>query len=199
MRVGLLGGTFDPIHLGHLRGAENAREESGLDQVIVMPSGTPPHRPGPATSALDRYAMVCLATASHPAFVPSDLELRRDGPSYTVDTLEALHRERPGDRFVLIVGSDTLPELGTWWRADRLAALCEVAVVARPGASEPAGPGDAPRRPEATTLFRASRVAGPGLAISATAVRERAGHGQSLRYLVPDAVADYIAKRGLYR
>lgn len=199
MRVGLLGGTFDPIHLGHLRGAENAREEIGLDQVIVMPSGTPPHRPGPATSPLDRYAMVCLATASHPAFVPSDLELRRDGPSYTVDTLEALHRERPGDRFVLIVGSDTLPELGTWWRADRLAALCEVAVVARPGVSETDGPGDAPRGAGGTPMFRSSRVEGPGLPISATAVRERAGHGRSLRYLVPDAVADYITKRGLYR
>lgn len=199
MRVGLLGGTFDPIHLGHLRGAENARESLGLDLVLVMPSGTPPHRPGPATSPLDRYAMVCLATAGHPAFVPSDVELRRDGPSYTVDTLETLHHERPGDRFVLIVGSDTLPELGSWWRADRLAALCEVAVVARPGASEPAGAGDAPRGPEGTPMVRPNMVAGPGLPISATAVRERAGRGQSLRYLVSDAVADYIAKRGLYR
>jgi nicotinate-nucleotide adenylyltransferase len=191
MRRGVLGGTFDPVHLGHLRAAENAREELALDEVLFVPAGNPPHRTAPLSSGLDRFAMVALATACHPAFVASDVELAREGPSYTADTLEALRRGRPADALFLIVGSDTFGEMTTWKDPERLFALCTVAVADRPGAAtDGAPPASAPRF---------ERVRGPGLAISATEVRRRVREGKSVRYLVPEGVADYIAKRGLYR
>jgi nicotinate-nucleotide adenylyltransferase len=191
-----MGGTFDPIHLGHLRAAENAREGLGLDEVRFVPAQVPPHRAAPASSARDRYAMVVLATALNPRFVADDLELRREGPSYTVDTIARLRDERPGDAFVLIVGSDTFPELATWKDHDRLLHMCTVAVVTRPEEGRDEG-GLPPARARAEGGV--SRVTGPGLAVSATDVRRRVKEGLSIRYLVPETVADYIAKRGLYR
>lgn len=190
MRLGVFGGTFDPIHLGHLRAAENALECLELDRVAFIPAGTPPHRAEPSSSALDRYAMTALATAGHPRFVVSDVELRRDGPSYTVDTVAGLRQESPEAEVFVIVGSDTFPEMATWKEHDRLLVLCTVAVVARPAEAGVAGGGPWPR---------VARVAGPGLDISASAIRGRVRERRSIRYLVPDAVADYIAKRALYR
>lgn len=188
IRLGLFGGTFDPLHLGHLRAAENAREALGLGEIVFVPAGRPPHGLSPGGSAFDRYAMVALATASHPAFVASDLELGREGPSYTVDTLEQVRSQRPEAELVLIVGSDTYPEMKTWKDAGRVRSLCTLAVVSRPGEEDeaPAGPGVA-------------WVPGAGLPISASQVRQRLREGRSVRYLVPDGVADYIAKRRLYR
>jgi nicotinate-nucleotide adenylyltransferase len=191
MSLGLLGGTFDPIHLGHLRAAEPAREGLGLERVLFMPAARPPHRPDPGTPALDRFAMTCLAVAGHPGFEVSDLELRRDGPSYTVDTLEELRTRHPGEELVLIVGADTFPEVRTWRAAARLFEICTLAVVERPG--EPS------RGDDAAPGARVRRAAGPALDVSGTQVRELAARGLSLRYLVPDGVADYIVKRRLYR
>jgi nicotinate-nucleotide adenylyltransferase len=187
-----MGGTFDPIHLGHLRAAESVREALRLDEVAFVPSGVPPHRPGPHSSALDRYAMVSLATAGNRAFVACDAELRRQGASYTVDTVAALRAERPGAELVLILGSDAFAEIASWKDPERLFGLCSLAVVSRPGegAAPPALAGSS---------GRVEHVAGPGLAVSATAVRRRVSEGLSVRYLVPDAVAEYITKRGLYR
>jgi nicotinate-nucleotide adenylyltransferase len=190
VRLGVFGGTFDPIHLGHLRAAENALECLELDRVAFIPAGTPPHRAEPLSSPLDRYAMTALATAGHPRFAVSDVEIRRDGPSYTVDTVADLRREIPGADVFVIVGSDTFPEMATWKEHERLLALCTVAVVARPG--EAGSTGD--RGPG-----RVARVEGPGLDISASAIRARVRERKGIRYLVPDAVADYIAKRALYR
>lgn len=187
-----MGGTFDPIHLGHLRAAENAREGLGLDEVRFLPAQIPPHRAAPASSPRDRYAMVALATALHPRFLPDDLELRREGPSYTVDTIARVRDERPGDEVVLIVGSDTYPELSTWKDHDRLFRMCTVAVAARPDDGRP-------ERAPAEQSGGVRRVPGPGLAVSATEIRRRVKEGLSIRYLVPETVADYIAKRGLYR
>jgi nicotinate-nucleotide adenylyltransferase len=187
--VGILGGTFDPVHLGHLRAAECAREAMDLDRVAFIPSRNPPHRKGPQASPLDRYAMVAVATAGHPAFEPSDVELRRDGPSYTVDTVAEWLTEKPGDSLVLIVGSDTFDEMSTWKDRERLLALCTLAVVARPSDVDEAR----------TSSAGVELVAGPGLAISSTEIRQRLAAGRSVRYLVPDGVADYVAKRGLYR
>ncbi len=185
MKVGLLGGTFDPIHLGHLRAAENAREALGLDQVAFVPARVPPHRSRPMASGLDRFAMVALATAGHPAFRPSDLELQREGTSYTVETLRVWRQARPQDELVLLLGSDAFAEMASWREAEAVLGLCAVAVVERPGES----------RQTASAL----RVAGPGLEVSSSQVRDRVREGRSVRYLVPETVADFIDKRGLYR
>ena len=192
MRVGVMGGTFDPIHFGHLRAAENAREALDLDVVRFVPASVPPHRPGAAGSALDRYAMVALATAAHPSFVVSDVEIRRDGPSYTADTLAALRSAAPHEELYLIVGSDTFPEIRTWRDPDRILSLCRLAVVHRPGEVRQA---EAPEFPAERVFW----VEGAGLHVSATDIRRRVREGHSVRYLVPDGVADYIRKRGLYR
>jgi len=192
VKLGVMGGTFDPIHLGHLRAAENAREELGLDRVLFVPAARPPHRPDRLAAPLDRFAMVALATVDNPAFVASDLELRRDGPSYTVDTLRALRAERPDDPLYLIVGSDTFPEMASWREPEALLSLCTVAVVTRPGDDEAASGAEGLSRPNAVS------ISGPGLPISATSIRERVRERRSVRYLVPEGVADYIRKRGLY-
>ncbi len=192
MRIGLYGGTFDPVHLGHLRAAENVREEMGLDLVAFLPSAVPPHRSLPPSPASDRLAMTRLATGSHPRFETWDAELRRPGPSYTVETVSSLLRERPCDSFVLVVGSDTWPEITSWRDPERLLALVEVAVVDRPG--YPGAESEVPL----VGARGVTRVSGPSLPISATAIRELARRGRSVRFLVPDAVADYIVGRRLY-
>ena len=191
-RLGVLGGTFDPIHLGHLRAAENAREALRLEAIYFVPAHTPPHRPGPQSSATDRYAMVTLATSAHPGFVPSDVEVRRGGPSYTVDTLISLREELSGSELFLILGSDAFGEIATWREPERIFTMCRVAVVHRPG--------DPPKGDRALELSadRVSWVEAAGLPVSATDVRRRVSEGLSVRYLVPDAVADYIQKRKLY-
>jgi len=193
VRLGVFGGTFDPIHLGHLRAAENALEGLALDRVAFIPAAVPPHRPQPSSSVLDRYAMTALAAAGHPRFAVSDIELRREGPSYTVDTVAALRAQSPEDEVFVIVGSDTYPEMSTWKDHERLFALCTVAVVSRPGERAATAGERGPAREGV------AHVEGPGLPISASAVRERVRQQRSVRYLVPDAVADYIAKRPLYR
>jgi nicotinate-nucleotide adenylyltransferase len=185
-----MGGMFDPIHFGHLRAAENAREALGLDKVSFVPAAVPPHRAAPTASALDRYTMVALATASDQGFVPWDGEIRREGASYTVDTAEALLKEHPGAALTLIVGSDNLALLPQWKDPERLLALCTVAVVGRPGQDVTATGLDP---------ARFVHVEGSQLPIASSALRERVRSGRSVRYFVPDAVAGYIDKRGLYR
>src|SRR3989442_8783637 len=188
MKIGLMGGTFDPIHLGHLRAAENAREALGLDRVAFLPSGAPPHRAGPLSSALDRFAMVCLATAAHPHFLAWDTEVRRPGPSYTVDTVKALLDERPGDAFVMIVGSDTYPEMATWREPERLFGLCAVAVVDRPGEEGTVEP------PPFLAAKRVARIGGPGPPLSPPPVPGRGRRRGSRPDPVPDAGLGYIAQ-----
>jgi nicotinate-nucleotide adenylyltransferase len=192
VKIGLYGGTFDPIHFGHLRAAETAREGLGLDLVAFLPAAVPPHRNAPPRAAADRLAMARLATSSHPRFEAWDAEMRRPGPSYTVETVARLVAERPSDSFVLVVGSDTWPEMAAWREPQRLLSLVTVAVVDRPGY-----PGPDPEVPFPGSLG-VTRVPGPSLPISATSVRELARQGRSVRYLVPDAVADYIVARRLY-
>jgi nicotinate-nucleotide adenylyltransferase len=191
VKLGLMGGMFDPIHIGHLRAAEIVREALALDEVVFVPAGQPPHRGQPAAAGLDRYAMVALATAAQRAFVPSDIEIAREGPSYTVETVARLRQGRPEVEVVLIVGSDNLPMIGDWREPERLLELCTIAVVERPGSA----PAPAGRLPAA----RLHRVEGTALPIASRDLRERIRAGRSVRHLVPDGVADYIEKRGLYR
>jgi nicotinate-nucleotide adenylyltransferase len=191
VKVGLLGGMFDPIHLGHLRAAEIVRDGIELDEVLFMPAAVPPHRPAPWAPARDRYAMVALATSGRGDFVPSDLELDREGPSYTVETVAAIKERRADAEVVLIVGSDNLPQIAQWREPERLLALCSVAVVERPGAE----PASAPPLPRA----RVHRVKGEALPIASRDLRAALREGRSVRHLVPEGVAEYIDKRGLYR
>jgi nicotinate-nucleotide adenylyltransferase len=189
--MGVLGGTFDPIHLGHLRAAENAREALGLDQVAFVPARVPPHRAAPAAPVLDRFVMVALATAGRPEFVPSDAEMVREGPSYTVDTLAGFKRRDPMGTVVFIVGADNLDQLPQWREPERILELSEIAVVDRPGEMAPT--------PPPLAGARLHHVPGRGLPISSREIRARLQSGASVRGLVPDEVCDYIAKRGLYR
>jgi nicotinate-nucleotide adenylyltransferase len=208
--LGILGGTFNPIHLAHLRVAEEVREALGLERVLFVPSGDPPHKLDALELAERRHEMVRLAVETNPAFEVLDLELRRAGPSYTVDTLEELGRTHPGQRLWFIIGSDAFEELETWHRPARLFELASLAVVQRPG--QVARPVDAvlpeklarPFRATARGLEHASgneirSVAISELAISATDIRARIARGASIRYLVPRAVIEYIRKNGLYR
>ena len=186
----MLGGTFDPIHRGHLRAAENAQRALGLDRVEFIPAGIPPHREAPVASAFDRYAMVALATAGSSGFVPSDVELRRAGPSYTVDTVRALRAAHAGAEVVLIVGADNLRLLPTWKDPDEILGLVELAVVGRPGEASPGAP-----PPGA----RVTHVAGTDLPIASREVRARLQSGAEVSGMVPPPVLSYIRKKGLYR
>ena len=136
LRLGVLGGTFNPIHLGHLVLAESFRECLALDRVLFVPAGTPPHKTPPGIAPVfHRYAMAALAVAGHPAFATSEVEVRRSGPSYSVDTLEALAGEWPGARLFFLMGSDTFLDLPTWRTPERLGAWATLAVGDRPGSA----------------------------------------------------------------
>jgi nicotinate-nucleotide adenylyltransferase len=205
-RWGILGGTFDPIHHGHLAIAEAAREELGLERVLFVPAGQPPHRAhAPGASAEDRATMVGLAIADAPAFALSRLELDRAGPSYTVDTLTALAGGAdagsgaglapPDLRFIL--SAEAFAEFPAWHEAERVLALCRLVVLPREGHPAPDLPALIARLPALDG--RVTLLDGPRIRLSASEVRGRAAAGLSVRYLVPDAVAAYIADHRLYQ
>jgi nicotinate-nucleotide adenylyltransferase len=196
--LGVLGGTFDPIHVGHLAVAEEAREALRLARVLFVPAGQPPHKvPGSVSRVGDRVAMVQLAIADNPAFELSMIEVQREGPSYTVDTLEALARTNPGAQLHLILSAETFAELPTWHEPERLFEVARMAVVPREGypAPDPAWLARAFPGREG----RVEYLGGPRLELSSTALRARVAAGRSIRYLVPQAVEAYIADHDLYR
>ena len=194
--IGVMGGTFDPIHIGHLAIGEEAREALSLDLVLFVPAGQPPHKPaGSVTSVEHRVAMVELAIAGNPAFELSRIEVERSGPSYTVDTVEAL--SRGADDLVLILSAETFAELPSWHEPGRLFDAARLAVVPREGypAPDPAWIAGAFPGREARVAY----LEGPRLGLSSTAIRARVAAGRSIRYLVPDVVGTYIADKHLYR
>jgi nicotinate-nucleotide adenylyltransferase len=185
--IGLLGGSFDPVHHGHLIVAQVAAEALGLDELRFMPAREQPFKRGRhAAPAADRAAMLELAVAGAPGFAVERAELERPGPSYSVDTLEALRAREPESAFTLLLGADTALELEAWHRAAELPRLARVAVFARPGTPIPASP------------LIAATVEVPAVEISATEIRRRVRTGRPIRYWVPDAVADYVARHRLY-
>lgn len=208
-RIGVLGGTFDPIHIGHLRGALEVAEALALDELRLIPSARPPHRDAPQVSARQRLDMVALAARGVAPLQVDDRELRRDRPSYSIDTLESLRAELAADdRLFLLLGWDAFCGLPGWHRWEELLEHCHIIVLQRPDAdSEP---------PETLRDLLAARSVGdPGaidqvsgqiafvwqtpLAVSATQIRRTLGEGRSVRFLVPDAVLDYIQAHDLYR
>ena len=197
-RIGVLGGTFDPPHLGHLWLATLAADEANLDRVLLVPAAQPPHKRRRSIShAADRAAMTRLAVANDPRLDVSLVELERDGPSYTVDTLEALQAQHPDVEMVLIMAADSLAAIDTWREPDRLLELARWAAGPRPG-------WPLPSRAELTARFgraagRIQLLSGPALDISASHVRRRVAAGRSIRYLVPRAVEEFITERRLYR
>jgi len=199
--VGIMGGTFDPIHLGHLAIAEEAREALGLARVLFVPAGIPPHRPaGAVASAVDRVAMVELAIAGNAAFELSRVDVGRGGPSYTADTVALLaeSEERAGriPDLTLILSTETLAGLPDWRDPRRLIAQCRVAVVPREGHPAPDPAWFRATFPGLEDHFAV--LDGPRLGISSTGIRARVAAGHSIRYLVPDAVGRHIADHGLY-
>lgn len=186
--VGLFGGSFDPIHHGHLIVGRAVAETLGLDELRFMPAGEQPFKQGRhVASASERAAMVALAVAGEAGLAVERCEVDRPGPSYTVDTLRALRSREPGQDFTLVVGADATRELDQWREAAALPALARIVAVARPGAP----------RPASALVERVVEV--PAVDLSATQIRRRVAEGRSIRYLVPDAVAEFIAIHGLYR
>jgi nicotinate-nucleotide adenylyltransferase len=194
MRLGLFGGTFDPIHLGHLVLAEQCREACGLDEVWFVVAGSPPHKPGGRTAVAHRLEMARIATAGHPAFAVSEVEATRPGPHYSVETLRDVRRDRPGDDLFFLIGADSLADLPHWREPGQIARLATVVVVNRPGI-DPDGP-DPDFGPEARPILR---VTIPPIGIASHDLRRRRSEGRSLRYLVPRGVEAYIDAQGLYR
>lgn len=199
--TGILGGTFDPPHLGHLAIAQDVREELGLARVLFVPAGLPPHKSDRVISAPShRRAMVELAIAGNSDFVISSVELDRSGPSYTADTVDQLRAAASADgrddRLLVIVGAEALADLPEWHEPERLLGAARLIVVERPGTRTPGRPWVGEHFPglEDRVLF----LAGPRLCHSSSDIRRRVAEGRSIRYLVPGAVADYIAEHELY-
>ncbi len=193
MRVGILGGTFDPVHIGHLVLAEQARMSLALDCVLFVPAGDP-WRKGRRvmTPGAERREMLRLAIAGNEAFGISDIELRRPGPTYTADTLEALAAERLDDELWFIVGADALADLPNWHEPERIVRHATLAVAPRDESS-----------PLTLALpgieARIERVPMPRIDVASTDIRARIAAGRSIRYLLPDAVREHVERYGLYR
>jgi len=196
MRIGILGGTFNPPHLGHLVLAQEAYRELDLDQVLLIPAGIPPHKPVDGEPGPEHRLELCrLAVAGDERFAVSDLELRRDGPSYTVDTLIELSTQAPTNELFLILGADIAAGLPQWRDPERVLEFATVAIAKRRGT---------PRESVQRALDqvpggdRARFFQMPRIGISSTMVRRRARAGQPIRYFVPDGVAGHIFAHGLY-
>ena len=190
-RLGVMGGTFDPIHHGHLVAASEVAAEFSLDEVIFVPTGQPSFKQDvEVTAAEHRYLMTVIATASNPRFTVSRVDVDRAGLTYTVDTLRDLAVQRPGAELYFITGADAIAQILTWKDASELFTMAHFVGVTRPGhaLSVDGLPGD-----------RVSMLEIPGLAISSTDGRARARTGKPVWYLVPDGVVQYIGKHGLYR
>lgn len=197
--IGVMGGTFDPIHNGHLFAAEAVRQGFGLDVVIFIPAARPPHKmSGEVSDPEARYLMVELATADNPYFVVSRMELDRPGPSHTVDTISTLKENIGyGADIYFITGADAMQDLCKWKDYDTLLELCKIVAVARPGYSLKATESLRARLGDALSA-RIYPFEVPALAISSSEIRERVRTGKSIKYLVPPAVEHYIRKAGLY-
>lgn len=200
-RIGVLGGTFNPIHLAHLIIAETAREQQKLDHILFMPAAIPPHkRDHEIADGKHRLEMVELAIAGNPSFSASDRELKRSGVSFTVDTLESLKAENSNAEYVWIIGADNVPDLPRWHRPLAILELAEIAVVQRLGSNlPPAGSLSPPFTPEQAERILTNVIVMPLLEISSSEIRRRCREGKSIRYWTPAAVEAYIRHHALYR
>lgn len=185
-QIGIMGGTFNPVHMAHLVAAEQALTKLRLDEVWFIPDNIPPHKDAPLTSAKDRATMLDLATRDNPRFRVKLLELFRGGVSYTVDTLRYLREKAPQNDYYLIMGSDQVNSFHTWKNADELAKMATLVGIRRPGY---------PQNPQYPMIW----VDAPDIQLSSTYIRRSVATGTSIRYLVPESVREYIMEKGLYR
>lgn len=218
LKMGVFGGTFDPIHLGHLAVAREVREKLALDRILFVPAGEPPHRRPPILSATNRLALVRLAIEGEPGFDLSDLEIRRAGPSFTVDTLSGLQETYRNDELFLILGLDAFQDFSGWREPDRIAAIAHLVVVSRPGFSFEGLSGTAALsglasselgRLDSGTIDRIEKTSASGrrlillavthLPISASAIRAALSGRLSAKSILPPAVESYIIKHNLFR
>ncbi len=199
--IALMGGTFDPIHNGHLIIARSVRERLGLDRVVMIPSADPPHKMQLKLTAFEhRLAMVKSAVQDEAGIVCDDCEGQRSGPSYTFDTVMEFRRRLGSDaRICWIIGADSLPELETWHRADELVEACEIVTACRPGWDKPdLSKFGAMLTPAHVDKLTRAIIQTPRIDISSTDIRRRVAQGLSIRYLVPESVNQYITAHGLY-
>lgn len=201
MKIGIMGGTFNPIHLGHLMMTEYIREEMNYDKILFIPTGNPPHKQIDVLDAEVRMEMVKIAVADNPYFEVSDVEVRKEGISYSVDTVAELKKQYPEDELFFIIGSDILPDLKDWRRFDELARSIRFILAVRPGF-------ESLSREEIRGEIRdlhmrygaeITVVETPRYEISSTDLRNRLASGKSVKYLIPDEVIEYIESRGCYK
>jgi len=197
--LGIFGGTFDPIHYGHLIAAQYASDEFNLDKVLIVPTARPPHKEiENVEDELHRYNMVLLAVQDNPVFEVSTLEMDRKGYSYTVDTIAYCCEKHPESQLFLIIGADCLLQMYTWKDVESLVTMCNFIVVTRPGyAIKPSD--KALTRLPAAIWDRLKYLEVPGFDISSSTIRERVARGKTIKYLVPPEVENYIFEKGLYR
>lgn len=187
MKVGIMGGTFDPIHNGHLILAEEVREKMKLEEIVFIPTGRPPHkRERKITAAEHRMAMTILATNSNPKFKVSSIEIKRRGFSYAIETIEEMKRRKEAE-YYFILGSDAAKELSSWYQAEELVKECEFVVAKREGSEI-----------EISQQKQIHVIETPKIEISSTEIRRRIKEGKSVKYLIPEAVEAYIRKENLY-
>ena len=201
-KIGILGGTFDPIHLGHLIIAEQARDQYGLDQVLLIPSGHSyfkDNRAQKVLPALTRLEMTRKAVSDYPPFEVSDIEVLRSGNTYTYETLEELADLHPEAELYFIVGADTVCSMSTWREPARIFAACTVLAAMREDQVDPESFQQGIKDLENRFHARIRTISIPNIGISSTQIRERAGNGKSIHYLVPNALESYIIENGIYK
>ena len=197
MKLGIFGGTFDPIHYGHLLLAETCRQELTLDEVRFVPAGIPPHKSEAVSDGHARADMVALAVSGYPEFTVDRREIQRDGPSFTVQTLHEITRENPNTELFFLMGADSLRDFAGWYQPAKILDLSTVVAVSRPG--QPSGTsGGSVKGMERLDMSRICLIAMPGTDISATDLRNRMRDGRGLRFLTPRAVEAFLTEHNFY-
>jgi len=195
--LGIMGGTFDPIHYGHLVTAEGVRHQFRLEKVIFVPTGKPPHKDREITNPYDRLAMTRLAVASNPHFEVSDIEVKKTEVSYTIDTIKQMRELYPSSRLYFITGADAILEILTWRNIEKLLSMCCFIAATRPGYNLQNLEQKLKGLPE-RFMRKIFSIVVPALAISSTDIRERVREGRPIKYLLPETVERYIKEHGLY-
>ena len=199
MRIGVFGGSFDPVHLGHLILAENCRQQANLDQVLFIPCAMSPHkRDGAHGTDRQRLEMLDLAIGGHRDFVRSDMEIKRGGVSYTIDTLRELEESQPDNEWFFLMGADSLESFSSWKEPDEILKLAKPIVVGRPGSEIDLGSLEKNSSADYVKSLRELAVESPLIEISSSNIRQRVAESKSIRFLVPRSIEQYIVTQKMY-